>query len=191
MEGTSSRDSLLVRVAQGDADAVRSCIDRFGPLVWSLTRRMFPTESAAEDCVQEIFIEIWRSAERYDPERGSEAAFIGTIARRRLIDLKRRLSRTGPSEPIESHELGDVDQGLDHIEICDEADLARKMLEKLEPQQKHVVELSVRDGLSHRQIAEHLSLPLGTVKSHVRRGLMRVSELLQSPRLASAEEVTS
>ena len=83
-------ESILARVASGDANAVRECIDEFGGLVWAIARRMARTRADAEDAVQEIFIDVWKSAGRFDPAQGSEKVFVSTIARRRLIDRLRR-----------------------------------------------------------------------------------------------------
>jgi RNA polymerase sigma factor (sigma-70 family) len=83
-------ESILERVARGDQQAVRECIDEFGGLVWAIARRMTRSRADAEDAVQEIFVDVWRSAARYDSVQGSEKVFITTIARRRLIDRIRR-----------------------------------------------------------------------------------------------------
>ena len=79
--------SVLPSVAAGDRSAMESCLQRYEGLVWSLARRMLGESSEAEDAVQEIFIELWRSAGRFDPDEGSEATFVATIARRRLVDV--------------------------------------------------------------------------------------------------------
>ena len=78
--------SPLQRVADGDGDAIKICIDAYGSIVWSLARRMTTNNEEAEDAVQEIFIDLWKSAERFDPQQGSEVTFVAMIARRRLID---------------------------------------------------------------------------------------------------------
>ena len=82
--------TVLQRMASGDPAAVRECMDRYGSLVWSLARRLSRTASDAEDAAQEIFLDIWRSAARYDAARGSDQVFVATIARRRLIDRMRK-----------------------------------------------------------------------------------------------------
>ena len=82
--------SVLQRIAAGESSAVRECIDQYGALVWSLARRLSRTPADAEDATQEIFLDIWRSAFRYDSSQGSPQVFIAMIARRRLIDRLRK-----------------------------------------------------------------------------------------------------
>src|SRR6201995_483920 len=96
--------SVLQRIASGDTAAVRECLETYGPLVWSIARRMSRTPSDAEDATQEIFLDIWRSAPRYDASQGSDKVFIATIARRRLIDRLRKTNAEPPMAPVESLE---------------------------------------------------------------------------------------
>lgn len=171
---------LLQQVAAGDSTAVRRCIDRYSSLVWSLVRSQLQDFSLAEDLVQEIFIELWRSASRFDPAISSEGNFIAVVARRRLIDRRRSLGRRSETEGIEDLNVPTEDSSLERVDVGDEARLATQALEKLRPEQRHVLELSVVAGLSHSQIAHNTGMPLGTVKSHLRRGLDRVRELLDA-----------
>lgn len=178
MHGRRMTDSVLARIAQGDARAVRECIDQFGSLIWSIARRLTRSRADAEDAVQEIFTDIWRSAGRFDPRQGSEKVFIATIARRRLIDRMRRAtqqSRTEYTDDIESY--GWADAG-DAAEICAEAQAAARAVMKLRPEQRRVLELGILQGLSHSEIADVLQMPLGTVKTMMRRGLIQVRELM-------------
>jgi RNA polymerase sigma-70 factor (ECF subfamily) len=85
--------SILEQVAAGDEKAVRACVSRYGNLVWSIALRLLKSRSEAEDAVQEIFVDIWRSARRFDPSVASEATFITMIARRRIYDRLRRADR--------------------------------------------------------------------------------------------------
>src|SRR5271154_3658467 len=94
--------SVLQRIASGDSDAVRECIEQYGALVWSLARRLSRTASDAEDATQEIFLDIWRSASRFDATQGSDKVFIAMIARRRLIDRLRKTSAEPPMDPMEA-----------------------------------------------------------------------------------------
>ena len=96
--------SVLQRIASGDSDAVRECIEQYGALVWSLARRLSRTASDAEDATQEIFLDIWRSASRFDATQGSDKVFIAMIARRRLIDRLRKTTAEPPMDPVETLE---------------------------------------------------------------------------------------
>lgn len=170
--------TLLERIAAGDSAAVPLLLDRYGPLVWSIARKQIGAD-AAEDVVQEIFIQIWKSAGRYDPEIASEATYITTIARRRLIDHRRRIGRQPLREELVD-EPPVVDLGLDSVDLSDEARVAAEAIANLKPDQQRVLRLAIVDGLTHSEIAERTKLPLGTVKSHARRGLERVRSMLEA-----------
>ncbi len=169
--------SPIQRVAQGEADAVRACIEAYGGLVWSLARRLAGSE--AEDAVQEVFVDLWRNAKRFDPAVASDVTFVAMIARRRLIDRLRARGRRkdGPGAEQVSEEL--VDPAANRAEVCAEAALASRAVDELRPEQRQVLLLSTHQGMSHEEIAAALGMPLGTVKSHARRGLVRVRELLE------------
>lgn len=172
----SLAQSILQRIASGDTGAVRECIDLYAGLIWSLARRMTLNGADAEDAVQEIFVEIWRNAFRYDPNIAAETAFIAMIARRRLIDRQRRNSRQRDRVQLDDQERSAaVPQ---RAELGEEAAVARRAIEELNPEQQRVLRLSILHGLSHEKIAVATGLPLGTVKTHARRGLLRVRELL-------------
>lgn len=173
----SSR-TILERVAGGEASAVRECLDHFGGLVWSLARRFSPSEADAEDAVQDIFIDVWKSAERYDPSVASEATFIAMIARRRLIDKNRARARAPQQQKLPEDSFGPSTNDLDTPELTDEARVAAQAMDELSAEQQRVLKLSIMYGLSHEKIAEATSLPLGTVKTHARRGLIKLRETL-------------
>ena len=172
---------VLPRIAAGDQAAVQEALDRFGGLVWSLARRFTRTAADAEDAVQEVFIAVWSSAGRYDPSIASETTFVSMLARRRLIDRLRRKGREPVSETIDYADDVASTGGTTpqrQVEIDEDAQRAAGVLEQLRPEQQDVLKLSIYDGWSHQKISEHLSLPLGTVKTHARRGLMRIRERL-------------
>jgi len=170
--------TVLQRIASGDAAAVRECMDRFGPLVWSLARRMSRTQADAEDATQEIFLDIWRSAGRYDASLGSDKIFIATIARRRLIDRLRKRSAEPPMDPPEVLETVAWAEPGNLPESSTEAGQAARALAELKPEQRQVLELGLMHGLTQSEIAARLGMPLGTVKSLMRRGLLRVREFM-------------
>lgn len=182
------QESTLKRVANGDQEAIKECLDRYGALVWTLARRFSPSRSDAEDAVQEIFVDLWKSAARFDEAASSEATFIAMIARRRLIDRQRRRKRRPDSEP-----LADVPQLPEAVEspraeLAVEAGQAARAVAQLRPEQQKVLLLATYHGLSHEEIASSTGLPLGTVKAHARRGLLKVRELLSGRDEAPAGE---
>jgi len=166
--------SLLARVAAGDTSAVRECIAQYGGLVWSIARRFELAD--AEDAVQEIFLDLWKSAARFNATIASEAAFISMIARRRLID-RRRTRRRRPS----TEQLPEVPTHADEASLpdtCAEAKQAARALDQLRPEQRQVLVLSTCHGMSHGEIAAQTGMPLGTVKAHARRGLLSIRAAL-------------
>jgi RNA polymerase sigma-70 factor, ECF subfamily len=170
--------TILQRIAAGDAQAVDECLDQYGNLIWSIARRFSPVHADAEDAVQETILEIWRSAARFDPQVASETAFIATIAKRRLIDRHRKRSRTFDASPIEDESAVPFEAAVDPVEIQEEAERVRVVMGRLRHDERRVLEMSLVDGLTHSEISEATSLPLGTVKTHARRGLSRLREML-------------
>ena len=170
---------ILQRVAAGEAAAVDECLAAYRELVWSLARRSTPNLSDAEDAVQEIFIEIWRNAVRFDSTLSSESTYITMIAKRRLIDRFRRRKNvdvvslsTETSVDVAAASLGDV------VERNEEVARVREKMHELRRNDRMILELSLEQGLSHSEIAAATSMPLGTVKTRVRRGLIRLRALL-------------
>jgi RNA polymerase sigma-70 factor (ECF subfamily) len=178
---SSSPDSptLLQRVARGEADAVRDCLARYSPLVWTLAQKLLRERGALEDVVQEIFIELWRSAASFDPEKASEATFVAVVARRRIIDRLRSAARRPALSDVEQAELGRDDAGLAQVDLGDEARRAREALGRASAEERRAILLSVVQGCTHTEIAALTGLPLGTVKSHIRRGLEKVAQSLR------------
>ncbi|MCA8941707.1 MAG: sigma-70 family RNA polymerase sigma factor [Planctomycetes bacterium] len=171
-------ESILRDVADGKANAVRDCIRRFSGSVWSLARRFCPTQQDAEDAVQDIFLDLWKSASRYDPSAGSEIAFVMTIARRRLIDRTRRVSRAPSIQSLPEPEIVADHPTRDAVEFDEEVAKVREAMDRLRPEQREVLTMSLVQGHTHQQVAERTGMPLGTVKSHARRGLMRIRDML-------------
>lgn len=167
--------SALQRVAQGDPGAIDELLARYRPLVWSIVRDRVPHD-VAEDVVQEVFIQLWKSADRFDSSIASEATFVGMIARRRLVDRQRREERRTTPEAL-PEEVPSDHEGPDPVEVRDEAERAARALARIRPEERRVLRMSI-SGLSHSEIARRTSQPLGTVKSHARRGLERVRKLL-------------
>lgn len=171
-------ESILKRIANGDSAAVADCLNAYGGLVYSIARKLLANEADAEDAVQEVFIDIWKNAGRFDPTLASETTFIAMIARRRVIDKIRFASRRISTDAIEDMVSEPGDKGHKLIETVAEAKEAAEALKMLRPDQRQVLQLSIVGGMSHQEIADTTGIPLGTVKTHARRGLLRVREVL-------------
>jgi RNA polymerase sigma-70 factor (ECF subfamily) len=173
-----SDEPLLPRVAAGERLAVQRCIRRYGPIVWSIARRLSPTPADAEDAVQEIFLDVWRHAGRFDPTLGSEKVFVTLLARRTLIDRLRgcrgRLRAEMPLNDGWDHEGPSTNRAERDVEV----DEARQLLARLPELQQRVIALSLVHGMSHAEISASTALPLGTVKTMLRRGIARMRSLL-------------
>lgn len=158
---------------------MREVMEAYGGLVYSLARRFTRNDQEADDAAQDIFLDVWRSAPRYEASLGAEVTFIATIARRRLIDRARRNGRDAArtSLAVEPEHRGAREQN-ERFERSDQIAKVQKALDGLSAEQQRVLRLSIYHGLSHERIAEATGLPLGTVKTHARRGLIRLRELL-------------
>lgn len=179
---------ILERIATGDRTAVQDCIDQYGGLVWSLARRMISKSDDAEDAVQEIFLDIWKNAERFDPARANEVTFVAMIARRRIIDRIRSDNRR-----IQTHSIEDMTAELparsgEDLQISVEAAEAGTAFRSLKVEQRQVLQLSILYGMSHQEIADATGMPLGTVKTHARRGIIQARENLGLGSMNSGKE---
>ncbi|MCC6782992.1 MAG: sigma-70 family RNA polymerase sigma factor [Planctomycetes bacterium] len=173
-----TESSVLHRIAAGDPAAMQDFQDRYGQLVWTLARRSSPNLHDAEDAVQEIFLEVWKSAARYDATIAAESTFIVTIARRRLIDRARRRGARPAAEAFADQDLVPARPVVDRVELADESRRVHDAFQTLRVEQQKVLELALLQGRTHTQISEQTGMPLGTVKSLARRGLMRIREAL-------------
>ncbi len=175
----SHRETLLSRVAREDARAMEDCIDTHGGLVWAIVTRRVNDRNAAEDLVQEIFTEVWRCSGRHDPTIASESGFISMIARRRAIDWNRRQQRLPALEALpETAEIAAEATapglGIDHETLW-------QALKRLPEETRKLFVLHFEQGMTHGEIAESTGLPLGSVKTRLRRGLIEARALLSRP----------
>jgi len=175
-QGTN-KEALLHLVAQGDGKAMKKCIDQYGPLVWGIVCRRVLSRGDAEEACQEIFTEIWKKADAYDPAIAKETTFIGMIARRRSIDWQRKQSRLPALAPLETSV--DLPSSPPRAGKALDRDLLWKALEKLPEKTRELFSLHFEKGMTHDEIAKQTKQPLGTVKTKLRRGLIKARELLQ------------
>lgn len=171
----------LVRIAGGDRTAFSQLYDETVGQLYGLALGICRRRSRADDVVQEALVRIWRHAHRYDPGRGEPMAWLATIVRRLSIDALRRAGTDVQLEPEVETGLSDPDGGpLGHAIRARNASAVRRCLSELEPRQRICILLAYYKGYSHSEIGARLGLPLGTVKSHVRRGLRRLKRCIES-----------
>lgn len=176
-QGQPTDADLLALVAKGDQEAFRLFYDRFAGRILSYVRKLSRDIGSEEDVVQEVFVQVWRKAATYKRSRGSVAGWLYTMTRNRLVDRwRRKNARIDADENeldrIEAPERGPGGQVIDLS--------VRQVLSQLSAEQRQAVELAYFGGWTYEETAERLGLPLGTLKSRIRAGLIRMRSLLDS-----------
>ena len=181
-----SDEALLSLVASSDDQALAELYDRFGRVAYGLALRILRDEALAQDAVQEAFLAIWRSADRFLAERAKASTWILTLVHRRSVDLVRREDRRR-GEPLESAgEPAAPETVEDEAALGFERRVVQEALSRLQPEQREALELGYYGGLTQSELAERLGLPLGTIKSRMFTGLSRLRELLAEVGLESS-----
>lgn len=173
--------SLMQRVAANHPEAMGELYDRFASLVYRLAFQAMPTRADAEDAVQEIFVRLWRTADRYDPKRAALVTWVMLISRRHLVDrLRRSKARVRPvalderqGEPVQGATASVAGAGIEMQERFGEL---MDRIAKLPELQRTVVTRAYLGGQTLRQIGEELNTPIGTIKSALSRALVRLRE---------------
>ncbi|GCD46940.1 ECF RNA polymerase sigma factor SigK [Streptomyces paromomycinus] len=171
---------LLPLIARGDHGAFEELYDLVSPPVFGMARRVLRDTAQAEEVTQEVLLEIWRRAGRYDPGRGSALSWILTLAHRRAVD-RVRAARAASEREERAARRGAVtvfDEVAEEVEGSFEREWVRRCLERLTALQRQSVTLVYYDGYTHREAARRLAVPLGTVKSRLRDGLARLRDCL-------------
>ena len=180
----ASADAALVRsLLQKDVTAFEKLYDKYSRVVYSLVLRIVQQSGPAEEVVQDVFLQVWRNSARYDENRGPFFPWLITLARNRALDSLRLKSERQRRLENQTDELFSVVVAPQYEKELDEkrrAERIRALVGGLKPEQKRAIELAYFQGLSHSEIAAQLKEPLGTVKSWIRNGLMRLKEGLQT-----------
>jgi RNA polymerase sigma-70 factor (ECF subfamily) len=177
---------ILPRVAAGEGRAMNLCITQYGALVWGIVRRYIKDSAEAEDLVQEVFTEVWKKAAAFDPTVASEATFIGLITRRRSIDFLRRQGRQPGFEPLAAAELI-PSPGAQTSSITCDPETVKSSVASLPADTRELFHLFFESGFTHPEIAEKTGLPLGTVKTRLRRGLITLRDQLRRVGLSNIQ----
>jgi RNA polymerase sigma-70 factor (ECF subfamily) len=178
--GDDALEGLLALVARGDEQAFAELYQRVAPAVFGLVSKVVRNPAQSEEVTQEVFVELWRTASRFDPARGTARSWIMTCAHRRAVDRVRSAERAARRDDL----AGRRDQGRPYDEVAEQVETSlerehvRRGLEALTDLQREAVVLAYYGGYTHREIAELLGVPSGTVRTRLRDGLLRLRDHL-------------
>jgi RNA polymerase sigma-70 factor, ECF subfamily len=174
--------SLMQAIARQDREALSVLYDRHSPMLLAICRRVLKDAGEAEDVMTDVFFEVWSRADRFDSSRGNPLNYLVTLSRSRAIDRQ----RSRASKPKITSDFTDaasqadpVPNPLESINLKERQAQVRLALSGLEPAQREALECSFYEGLSHSEIASKLNRPLGTVKTYIRQGLIRLRDSLR------------
>ena len=174
--------ALMEQLVRRETSALERLYDRYARPVYSLVLRITRQAPAAEEIVQDVFLLLWRNAHRYQAARGRLEPWLFTLARNRALDYlrlksERQRRREDPLDPQPADSAGpDFESSVDAQRRSQKI---RAMMDDLAPAQRQAIELAFYEGMTHSEIAQHLKEPLGTVKSWIRTGLLRLREALE------------
>ena len=175
-EKTISDKELVSRVRAGDQNAMGTLYDRYSPLVYAVGLRVLADTAAAEDVLQEVFMQLWRNPARFDASRGSLGAWLAVIARNRAIDALRKRRYESDIEDIVVSVEPDLASEADRSRA---AKNVRDVLNGMHPAQRQALEMAFFEGLTHTEIAAKIGEPLGTIKTRIRAGLLALRKALK------------
>lgn len=176
----NSPDDLLLAVGRGDADAFALLYDAMAPRVYGTVLRILRDPHQSQEVVQEVLLQVWDGASRFDPERGSARAWVLTLAHRRAVDRVRTSeARQRRDTAYARAAIGSpFDETATAAHASIEAQAVRSALAVLTPLQRQSIELAYFGGFTHREVAGLMQAPLGTTKSRIREGLLQLREAL-------------
>jgi len=174
-------DALIARIAGGDAPALSLLYDRHSPLIYSILLRVLRNRAEADDLLIDVFQEFWQRANRFDASRSSVTSYLAMLARSRAVDRLRsnRARPTVPLDPAFDTTESNASDPSQRAQSDEQAGQLRRAVTQLSDEQRQAIECAFFDGLSHTEIAERLGKPLGTVKTHIRQGIIRLRDVLR------------
>ena len=175
--GHLSDEALVALIARGDDEALGALYDRFASVAYGLALRILRDRTLAEDAVQEAFLGVWRTAEKFDAERAKPSTWVLTLVHRRAVDLVRREERRR-GDPLESAPQEAGEETAAEAELRAKRRVVQEALRKLPDDQREALELAYYGGYTQSELAERLGQPLGTIKSRMFTGLRRLRDLL-------------
>ncbi len=175
-----SLETLLAAVASGDRDAFSMLYDEVADTVYGLARRVVVDPSRAQEIAQEVLVEVWQKADRFDPSRGSAITWIAVMTRRRAIDVVRSSEASRSREERVVVDPDHPDPVSEKVVDLDERHAVRRAMDSLTGLQRQALELAFFQDLTHTQVAEALDTPLGTVKTRIRDGLKRLTAEMEA-----------
>jgi RNA polymerase sigma-70 factor (ECF subfamily) len=183
MDDSTARtdEELIADLGRGDADALGFLYDRYRRLAMAVAYRILEDASAAEDCLQDAFLQVWRNHASFHPERGSVKSWLLTIVRNAAIDRHRgKEGRARQDRPIDEVEylLGETDDPHAQAVESLQAEQIQTAIRNLPDEQREAITLAFFNGLTHQEIAERMGVPLGTVKGRMRLGLKKMRQQL-------------
>ena len=182
-DDVSSDATLVVQLLHRDMRAFEQLYDRHSRIVYALVLRILQQASTAEEVVQDVFLQLWRNAGQYQSDRGPFVPWLLTLARNRALDHLRLKSERQRRREDQAEELIAISRAPEYEKALDEkrrAERVRSLIGTLSAPQKKAIEMAYFEGLSHSEIAAALQEPLGTVKSWIRNGLLRLKEGLEA-----------
>ena len=172
--------SILARIAAGENGSFELLIEKYGNLVWSIGKKFLYRQSDVEDAVQEVFIAIWKSADKFDANKAKEITFVSMIARRRFIDHLRKISKHKNLESIDDDNRGHQLYKESILNESTDLQLIKNAIKSLDIDDQELLNLSIYQGYSHSEISKLLNVPLGTVKTRIRRNLIKLKEVFET-----------
>jgi RNA polymerase sigma-70 factor (ECF subfamily) len=171
---------LMARIAEGDRAALRALYQATSSKLFGVCLRILGDREESEDVLQDVYVTIWRRADRYDPARASVTTWLSTIARNRAIDRLRARGPLARAEPVDDLPIADETPGAEHrLEAADDAVRLEGCLGELDERTRQVIRTAFFEGVTYEALAKRLDAPLGTVKSWIRRGLARLKGCLE------------